>query len=112
VRRITASVLESGGYTVITERNGAEALQSLSDRKGGPDLLITDVVMPGMDGREVARKFRARLPGVRVLFISGYTENAIVHHGVLEEGIEFIPKPFTSRDLLQKVRAVLDRTVS
>jgi CheY-like chemotaxis protein len=108
VRRVTASILESGGYAVTSEKDGASALESLSDASAAPQLLVTDVVMPGMDGREVARRVSARFPAVRVLFISGYTENAIVHQGVLEEGIEFMPKPFTSADLLQRVRALLD----
>jgi len=108
VRRVTASILESGGYLVTSEKDGPNALNRLSDANAAPHLLVTDVVMPGMDGKEVARRVSARYPSIRVLFISGYTENAIVHQGVLEEGIEFIPKPFTSADLLQKVRALLD----
>jgi signal transduction histidine kinase/ActR/RegA family two-component response regulator len=109
VRRITASILESGGYTVISERNGSEALQRLLNLKQVPRLLVTDVVMPGMDGKQVARIVNAHYPEIPVLFISGYTENAIVHRGILDEGVEFIPKPFTSADLLQKVRTLLDR---
>ncbi|HVO40067.1 MAG TPA: PAS domain S-box protein [Spirochaetia bacterium] len=108
VRRVTASILESGGYRVTSEKDGPGALDGLSNATAAPHLLVTDVVMPGMDGKEVARRVCARFPGVRVLFISGYTENAIVHQGVLEEGIAFIPKPFTSADLLQRVRALLD----
>ena len=109
VRRVTASILEKGGYTVISERSGAAALQKLSELAERPRLLVTDVVMPGMDGRELALKVSALSPEIRVLFISGYTENAIVHHGVLEEGVEFIAKPFTSGHLLHRVRTVLDR---
>lgn len=109
VRRVIASILERGGYTVVSERNGADALRRLSELGGRPRLLVTDVVMPDMDGREVARRVCALFPDMRVLFISGYTENAIVHHGVLEEGVEFIAKPFTAAELLHRVRTVLDR---
>lgn len=72
------------------------------------DLLITDVVMPGMNGVEVARAAAQSFVRSRVLFISGYTEDAIVHHGILQEGIELLQKPFTATDLLQKVRTVLE----
>jgi PAS domain S-box-containing protein len=109
VRRIVVSILETGGYVVVSEKSGAEALKRLAELQQGPDLLITDVVMPGMDGRDVARNFNARYPSIPVLLISGYTENSIAHHGVLEEGVEFIAKPFTKGELLQRVRAVLDR---
>jgi PAS domain S-box-containing protein len=109
VRRIAVSILEGGGYVVVSAGNGAEALRRLSELERRPDLLVTDVVMPGMDGRNVARNFNARYPSVPVLFISGYTENSIVHDGVLDEGVEFIPKPFTRGELLQRVREVLDR---
>ncbi len=108
VRRITVSILENGGYEVVAEKNGVDAMKAVAGPDAEPDLLVTDVVMPGMDGKEVARAISEKFPAVRVLFISGYTENAIVHHGVLEEGVEFIPKPFTAMELLQKVRSLLD----
>jgi two-component system, cell cycle sensor histidine kinase and response regulator CckA len=109
VRRLTAAILESGGYSVISAGSGREALQKL-DAVGQPvDLLITDVVMPGMDGSEVAQRVSGRLPSVAVLYISGYTEDAIVHNGVLDPGVEFIQKPLDGSALLAKVRTMLDR---
>jgi PAS domain S-box-containing protein len=109
VRRLTATILESGGYTVLPAANGAEALQKLAAVDRPLDLLITDVVMPGMDGSEVAHKVSSRFPSVAVLYISGYTEDAIVHNGVLDPEVEFIQKPLDGTTLLAKVRSILDR---
>jgi YesN/AraC family two-component response regulator len=72
------------------------------------DLLVTDVVMPGMNGRELRDRLRERWPGLKCLFMSGYTANVIAHHGVLEEGVEFMLKPFTAQDFCQRVRQLLD----
>jgi PAS domain S-box-containing protein len=109
VRRLTATILESGGYTVLPAANGAEALRKLAAVDRPLDLLITDVVMPGMDGSEVAHKVSSRFPSVSVLYISGYTEDAIVHNGVLDPHVEFIQKPLDGTTLLAKVRSILDR---
>ncbi|HDI59343.1 MAG TPA: response regulator, partial [Desulfobacteraceae bacterium] len=80
----------------------------LMEKKGlKPDLVITDVVMPKMSGKELADRLRETHPDLKVLYMSGYTDNAIVHHGVLDPGIPFIQKPFTLGDIAEKVRAVL-----
>ncbi len=77
---------------------------------GNIDLLITDVVMPEMNGKELARLLQEMKPGIKCLFMSGYTADAIARQGILDEGISFLPKPFSSRDLALKVRETLDRS--
>ena len=109
VRDFVTRVLSAKGYRVLSACEGVEALRLCGDCADPVDLLVTDVVMPGMGGRELASRVEAAKPGVRVLFVSGYTENAISHHGVLEAGLEFLQKPFTTDALLRKVREVLDR---
>ncbi len=106
----TTTVLRKNGYTVVEAASGPEALAEISDRACGVSLLITDVVMPRMSGRELVRKVQELCRQLKVLYISGYAENAIVHHGILDEGIDFIQKPFSSRKLLEKVREILDRS--
>jgi CheY-like chemotaxis protein len=109
VRRLVHSVLQGHGYTVLDAAEPAEAL-ALVERYGGHiALLVTDVVMPGISGRELARQLEAARPGLLVLYMSGYTDDAIVNHGVLEVGVAFLQKPFTPAGLLHKVREVLDR---
>ncbi|MBS1114610.1 MAG: sensor hybrid histidine kinase [Nitrospirae bacterium] len=107
VRRMTAEMLEEIGYTVLVAKTPMEAL-SLCEKKDTPiDLLLTDVVMPGMKGTELRDKIEALRPGIKVMFMSGYTSNVIVHHGVLQEGVHFIQKPFKINDLSRKVRDAL-----
>ncbi|MGH9509000.1 MAG: ATP-binding protein, partial [Terriglobales bacterium] len=108
VRRLAAHCLREQGYTVLEAGNGAEALQMSRERAEPIHLLVTDVVMPGMGGRDLADQLLALRPDARVLFVSGYTGNAIVHHGILEPGIFLLSKPFRPVDLAQKVREVLD----
>jgi signal transduction histidine kinase/ActR/RegA family two-component response regulator len=108
VREIILEILATHGYGVIEARTGAEAFQASERHEGEIDLLITDVVLPGMSGREVAEKFLQASQQTRVLYISGYTESTIVHHGVLTSGTPFLQKPFTADALLRKVRKVLD----
>jgi DNA-binding response OmpR family regulator len=109
VRDVTARALRSGGYQVTVASGGAEALEAAARLAGPLRLLVTDVVMPGMDGRALADELARRHPGLRVLFLSGYTQDVISHHGVLDAGVEFLHKPFTTAALLARVRALLDR---
>jgi two-component system, cell cycle sensor histidine kinase and response regulator CckA len=110
VRHLADDILTAQGYTVIQAAHGGEALV-VSARHSGPiDLLLTDVVMPHMSGRVLVERLTPKRPDMRILYMSGYTENAIVHHGVLDAGTVFLPKPFTLDDLVRKVREVLDAT--
>ena len=101
-------LLESLGYTVLTAGSPTDALRAVEAYEGDIDLLITDVVMPEMNGRELAGQLRLLKPGIKCLFMSGYTANVIAHRGVLDEGVHFIPKPFSITGLASKVRDVLD----
>lgn len=109
LRALCERILGGLGYQVMQARNGDEALALSMGYKERIDLLLTDVVMPGMNGRELATQLLLLHPETRVLFTSGYTENAIVHHGVLDEGVSFIGKPYTPSVLARKVREVLDK---
>ncbi len=108
VRRLARKSLETRGYTVLEAGSGDEALR-LSERYVGPiHLLVTDVIMPGLSGREVALLLTTTRPEMRVLYVSGYPDESIVHHGVLDPGLAFLQKPFTPNTLARKVRQVLD----
>jgi PAS domain S-box-containing protein len=107
LRVLTCALLENNGYEVIAAENGIEAVK-LAERCDRPiHLLLTDVVMPGMSGRELADRLAVKRPGMRVLYMSGYTNDAIVHHGVLEPGLFFLQKPFSQEALTHKLREVL-----
>ena len=110
LRKLASAILEGYGYTVLSAGNGEEALRVVGNSPGIPHLLVTDVIMPKMGGRELSDRIKAIHPGTRVLFMSGYTDNAIVHHGVLEPGVSYLQKPFTPKGLARKVREVLDAT--
>jgi PAS domain S-box-containing protein len=108
IRNLVQKVLRANGYTVLVAANGGDAERVSGQHEGPIHLLMTDVVLPGLNGREVARRVVAARAGIRVLYLSGYTDDAIVHHGVLESGVEFLQKPFTPAVLGRKVREVLD----
>jgi DNA-binding NtrC family response regulator len=100
--------LKESGYNVLTAANGTEALEVARDHVGPIHLLLTDVVMPGMNGRVLAERLTPRQPGMKVVYMSGYTDSFIAGHGVLEAGTHLIHKPFTAEVLTQKVRELLD----
>ena len=109
IREPAQEILEGRGYTVLSARNGAHAIEAARGWEGPIHLLISDVVMPGMSGGELASKLEAERPGIRVLYISGYPEDAIARHGVLHPGRSFLQKPFPPGVLLQTVREILDK---
>ena len=111
VRSMVSKSLRDLGYTVIETRDGVEALTVCETKRAGYfDLMISDVVMPRMSGRDLANQLLARYPAMKVLYMSGYTDDVIVHHGVLYRGLPFLQKPFTAVMLSKKVREVLDAT--
>jgi PAS domain S-box-containing protein len=107
VRTIVQNVLIDCGYRVLTYADGASALQFAESNPGAIDLLLTDVVMPGMSGPELAERLRARQPEIKVVYISGYSGDAIAHRGIRESGVAYLPKPFSAAELSIKVREVL-----
>jgi len=109
VRAVTRQVLERQGYTVLEAAHGAAALQTAAGHPGPIHLLLTDVVMPVLSGRQLADQLARLRPDAKVLYASGYTDDAVVRHGVLEAGISYLQKPFTADSLARKVREVLDR---
>ena len=109
VRAFAATVLERFGYQVHPFRAPAHALAAVRELSPPPDLLVTDVVMPGMNGRALSERVLSFFPAMRVLFVSGYTEDVIVHHGVLKDSIEFLAKPYSVDQLARRVRDVLDK---
>jgi PAS domain S-box-containing protein len=108
VRGLTREILEQAGYKVIEAAQGEKAVQLFSEAAREIDLLLTDVVMPGVSGKELANRVTRLRPDLKVLFMSGYTDEAIVHHGVLDSDVQFIQKPFSPASLARKVREVLD----
>jgi DNA-binding NtrC family response regulator len=111
VRELTRTVLVAQGYAVIVAENPAHADELAAQHGTDIQLLLTDVVMPGMSGHDLARRIAGRNPKIRVLYMSGYTDNVIAYGGVLERGVSFLQKPFTPRVLASKVREVLDTPV-
>ena len=107
LRQMASETLLRQGYTVLAARDGVEALNLLARDPRPVHLLLTDVIMPKMSGRELASRFRAQFPDVRVLYMTGYASDAIVHHGVLEPGVELLQKPYTPLALIRRVQEVL-----
>jgi hypothetical protein len=105
---VASRILTNNGYHVLRARSGADALKAIAGHAGPIDLLLTDVVMPGATGKEVAESVRDARPGIRVLFMSGYLESVIASQGVIDQGIRLLSKPFKAPDLLAHVRASLD----
>jgi CheY-like chemotaxis protein len=108
ILNMTTKMLERQGYTVLAASAPGEALRLAEEHSGEIHLLMTDVVMPEMNGRDLAQNLFSLHPNLKALFMSGYTANVIAHHGVLDEGVDFIQKPFSVKTLAEKVREVLD----
>ncbi|HLB90754.1 MAG TPA: ATP-binding protein [Terriglobales bacterium] len=111
LRRLARQYLETQGYKILEAEDGGAALQIVDGYASGIDLLLTDIIMPGMNGRELAEQVTQLLPNVRVLYMSGYTENAVGHDGTLDAGINLLQKPFSLPALKDRVREVLDSEV-
>ena len=111
VRRILKTSLRALGYCVLSAPTGEAALEMARAHMGPIDLLLTDVIMPGMSGRDLAREIRATRPSTAVVYMSGYTDEAVVRHGMLEPGTEFLEKPFAPSTVAQRIREVLDRAM-
>jgi CheY-like chemotaxis protein len=110
VRMLAARILRNQGYTVLEAVNGVDAMSVAQSHAGTPiHLLLTDMIMPKMGGYALAEQLRKRIPDLRVLFMSGYTDKGIVQNGLLEPGVTFIQKPFRPATLARYVRALLDR---
>ncbi|HEX9670972.1 MAG TPA: response regulator [Thermoanaerobaculia bacterium] len=108
LRRLARTVLDGQGYRVMEADSAAAALEAVAAHQGRIDLLLTDVVMPGLGGPDLGRRLRAELPGLKVLLMSGYADDAVGRHGVLDAGTAFLQKPFNAAGLARKVREVLD----
>jgi CheY-like chemotaxis protein len=107
VRNMSVDALRELGYTVVPAENATQALQQL-DLQPSISLLFTDIVMPDMNGRRLADQAVERRPDLKVLYTTGYTQNAVIHNGTLDPGVAFLPKPFSLDSLARKVRQVLD----
>ena len=109
MRELVRLMLEGSGYRVVTADGAAEAERICTDGENGIDLVLTDVMMPDMNGRALAERLVDLCPAVRVLFMSGYSDEAVHHHGVIRPDSAFVEKPFTALTLTAKVRELLDR---
>lgn len=108
VRDVVRAMLERRGYTVLLASDGEQALRLARSHSGRIDLLLTDVVLPRTNGRRVAELLSLERPGIKVLYMSGYTEDAMLNHGALDEGVMLVEKPFTDLTLARRIRELLD----
>jgi len=108
VREVTREVLRSAGYRVVEARNAAEAMRAFHRQREDVHLLLTDVVLPGRNGCDLAHDLRTICPGLRTIFISGYPENVVTRNGLQQCGWFYLPKPFSAESLMQKVSQVLE----
>ena len=109
VRNLTVIILEREGYNIVVAENGNDALARLEGHHGKVSLMLTDVVMPEMNGKELFNQVAALYPGIKVIYMSGYTDEVIAHHGIMDEGVHFIQKPFSVNSLTARLREVLDQ---
>nr|WP_319490993.1 LytS/YhcK type 5TM receptor domain-containing protein [uncultured Desulfobacter sp.] len=107
ILEMTSMMMERQGYTVLKASNPADAIDIVNSFKSDIDLLITDVIMPGMNGRDLANELQSRFKNLKCLFISGYTADVIAHHGVLDDGMQFLQKPFSMEALVEKIRGII-----
>jgi two-component system cell cycle sensor histidine kinase/response regulator CckA len=107
VRTLASRILRERGYRVLEAADGTEALRIAQEYQSEIHMVLTDVVMPGVGGKALIARLEELRPGIHALYISGYTDNAIVHHGILDSGVAFLQKPFSVDSLLRKVREVL-----
>ncbi len=108
IRKLARLMLENQGYQVLAARNAAEAFSLCQHDKEEIHILVTDVVLPKMSGPELAKELKALRPNMRILFMSGYMDDAVIQHGMIDPDTPFLAKPFTSAGLIRKVREVLD----
>ena len=106
--KMTARMLGNYGYRVLTAGTKEEALRYTGEKGNDLDLILSDIVMPEMNGKEIIDSISKKHPGIKCLFMSGYTDDIIASHGILEEGISFIQKPFSSQELALTIRRILD----
>ena len=109
VRELVCDTLQNSGYTILEAANGKEALEIYHSNQQNIDLILTDVIMPEMSGRKLVETLAEKYPGLKSLYMSGYTDDAIIRHGVLEPGMNYIQKPFSPRSLLKKINEVLNK---
>ena len=110
LREVTCEILESAGYRVLKTGNAVEALSAFKEFKPIVRLLLTDVVLPGQNGCDLANDLRAICPNLSIIFVSGYPENAVTRSGIQGDGMAYLPKPFSTQSLMRKVREVLQQT--